>query len=599
MRRFLTTLMIVLVVLLAGLSSLVLLLNPNDFRGYLEQSAQRSGYQLVLAEPLRWHVWPRLSVLTGGVTVTAPGASEPLVSAKDMRLDVQLWPLLSHRLQVSQVVIKNAVIKLTPASAAQPPADAPIAPVGDPIPPGNGSWPFHVENLYVADTVLIWQPGQNAPLTVRDLNLSFRQYAQHQGQLEVSARLNRNQQNLTLSAQGQMDTGHYPQQLQMQISQLSYQITGTNLSAQGISGEGSLHLFWQANQNKLTFSALQLSANHSHMQGEGTVLLHGHPDWQMALRFDDLDLDNLIQSDAPDRHQPSWQASRQTAPVIASLIPTNYYGLRDFNALFSLTARRLKWRELNFHDVKLQLNNQAGKLDISQLLARFSRGDISLPGSLDVRGERPVFSFSPVLNHVPVAPLLQAFDYPAPFSGNLTLQGRFSGTRLSASQFRQYWQGQGQLQLDNMQIDDLDISSLIDQSLTGYGGKSTPDNQDNRTAFSTFSAKASLQDGILTLSDIQGQSSGFRLTGESMLNLVTQQCDSHLNVQLENAGVTNNKLLSLINKNSISLQIYGSWNALDYRLHLDKSLQNSLRDEARQRLHQWMEQQKSNHQQTP
>ena len=35
MRRFLTTLMIVLVLLLAGLSALVLMVNPKDFREYM------------------------------------------------------------------------------------------------------------------------------------------------------------------------------------------------------------------------------------------------------------------------------------------------------------------------------------------------------------------------------------------------------------------------------------------------------------------------------------------------------------------------------------------------------------------------------------
>lgn len=43
MRRFLTTLMILLVVLVAGLSALVLLVNPNDFRDYMvkQVAAQR------------------------------------------------------------------------------------------------------------------------------------------------------------------------------------------------------------------------------------------------------------------------------------------------------------------------------------------------------------------------------------------------------------------------------------------------------------------------------------------------------------------------------------------------------------------------------
>ena len=59
MRRVLTTLMILLVVLVAGLSALVLLVNPNDFRAYMVRQVEaRSGYELKLDGPLRWHVSP-------------------------------------------------------------------------------------------------------------------------------------------------------------------------------------------------------------------------------------------------------------------------------------------------------------------------------------------------------------------------------------------------------------------------------------------------------------------------------------------------------------------------------------------------------------
>ncbi len=119
MRRFLTTLMILLVVLVAGLSALVLLVNPNDFRDYMvKQVAARSGYQLQLDGPLRWHVWPQFSILSGRMSLTAQGASQPLVRADNMRLDVALLPLLSHQLSVKQVMLKGAVIQLTPQTEA-------------------------------------------------------------------------------------------------------------------------------------------------------------------------------------------------------------------------------------------------------------------------------------------------------------------------------------------------------------------------------------------------------------------------------------------------------------------------------------------------
>ena len=108
MRRILTTLMILLAVVVAGLTALVLLVNPNDFRAYMvKEVADRSGYQLELNGPLRWHVWPQLSILSGRMTLTAPGAEEPVIRADNMRLDVGLLPLLSHQLQVKQVMLKG------------------------------------------------------------------------------------------------------------------------------------------------------------------------------------------------------------------------------------------------------------------------------------------------------------------------------------------------------------------------------------------------------------------------------------------------------------------------------------------------------------
>ncbi|MDU5190521.1 MAG: hypothetical protein E6199_05730 [Mixta calida] len=57
MRRLITTLAILFVVVVAGMTALVLLVNPNDFRSYMvRQVEQRSGYQLRLEGDLRWHV---------------------------------------------------------------------------------------------------------------------------------------------------------------------------------------------------------------------------------------------------------------------------------------------------------------------------------------------------------------------------------------------------------------------------------------------------------------------------------------------------------------------------------------------------------------
>ena len=182
MRRILTTLMILLVVLVAGLSSLVLLVNPNDFRSYMvKQVEARSGYQLQLDGSLRWHVWPRLSILSGRMTLTAPGASAPLVRADNMRLDVALMPLLSHQLQVKQVMLKGAVIQLTPQTEAERAQNAPVAPKGTSLPqePGSSGWSFDIAALQVVDSVLVFQHEDDEQVTVRDIRLQMEQDANH------------------------------------------------------------------------------------------------------------------------------------------------------------------------------------------------------------------------------------------------------------------------------------------------------------------------------------------------------------------------------------------------------------------------------------
>ncbi|EHI4275642.1 AsmA family protein [Salmonella enterica] len=208
MRRFLTTLMILLVVLVAGFSALVLLVNPNDFRAYMvQQVAARSEYQLQLDGPLRWHVWPQLSILSGRMTLTARGASEPLVRADNMRLDVALWPLLSHQLHVKQVMLKGGVIQLTPQTEAVRSDDAPVAPKDNTLPDvaEDRGWSFDIRSLRVADSVLVFQHENDDQVTVRDIRLNMEQDAEHRGTFDFSGRVNRDQRDLALSFSGTLD----------------------------------------------------------------------------------------------------------------------------------------------------------------------------------------------------------------------------------------------------------------------------------------------------------------------------------------------------------------------------------------------------------
>ncbi len=297
MRRFLTTLMILLVVLVAGLSALVLLVNPNDFRDYMvKQVAARSGYQLQLDGPLRWHVWPQLSILSGRMSLTARGASQPLVRADNMRLDVALLPLLSHQLSVKQVMLKGAVIQLTPQTEAVRSEDAPVAPRDNTLPDlsDDRGWSFDISSLKVADSVLVFQHEDDEQVTIRNIRLQMEQDPQHRGSFEFSGRVNRDQRDLTISLNGTVDASDYPHDLTAAIEQVNWQLQGADLPKQGIQGQGSFRAQWQESHKRLSFNQISLTANDSTLSGQAQVTLTEQPEWQLRLQFPQLNLDNLI-----------------------------------------------------------------------------------------------------------------------------------------------------------------------------------------------------------------------------------------------------------------------------------------------------------------
>nr|EIL1984171.1 AsmA family protein [Providencia rettgeri] len=199
MKRFLTTLIILLVVIVAGLTTLVMLVNPNDFRHYIvEQVDKKSGYQLEFNGDMRWHVWPTLSIITGPISLTAPNATTPVLSAENMRLDVELWPLISHKLSVEQIVIDGAVIRKTPESEPKIHTNAPVAPGGtapSSSPTEKTNWLLDIEKINISNSLVIWQTAKDE-FNLRNINLSLKKSDKKQIAAKFSGNLNKNQQEL-------------------------------------------------------------------------------------------------------------------------------------------------------------------------------------------------------------------------------------------------------------------------------------------------------------------------------------------------------------------------------------------------------------------
>ncbi|MDT7329445.1 outer membrane assembly protein AsmA [Citrobacter freundii] len=602
MRRFLTTLMILLVVLVAGFSALVLLVNPNDFRAYMvKQVAVRSGYQLQLDGPLRWHVWPQLSILSGRVMLTAEGASEPLVRADNMRLDVALWPLLSHQLSVKQVMLKGAVIQLTPQTEAVRGKDAPVAPKDNMLPDlaEDKGWSFDIARLRVADSVLVFQHEDDEQVTVRDIRLEMEQDSQHRGTFDFSGRVNRDQRDLALSFNGTVDASDYPHNLSANIEQLSWQLQGADLPPQGINGQGHLQAQWLEEKKQLSFSQINLTANDSSFSGQAHVALLEKPEWAVDLKFGQLNLGNLlVQHDAAvtakGEVQQGQSQSTLARPVIASQVDAvSYQGLKGFSADIALQADKVLWRKMVFENVSAKIDNRFGLLNIAQLQGKSDGGLISLPGTLDARKGEPRAVFHPRLEGVEIGTILKAFDYPIALTGKLSLAGDFSGSDIDAQAFRHSWQGQAHVEMNDTRMEGMNFQQMIQQAVERSGGDAkAQQNMENVTRLDRFVTDMTLDNGEVTLDNMVGESAMLALTGKGTLDLVKQNCDTLFNIRVLGGWDGESKLINFLKATPVPLRVYGQWQSLNYSLQVDQLLRKHLQDEAKRRLNDWADRNK-------
>ncbi|EPS5940248.1 outer membrane assembly protein AsmA [Klebsiella quasipneumoniae] len=600
MRRILTTLMILLAVIVAGLTSLVLLVNPNDFRAYMvHEVAERSGYQLELDGPLRWHVWPQLSILSGRMTLTARGAEEPVIRADNMRLDVALLPLLSHQLQVKQVMLKGAVIQLTPKTEAVRDSAAPVVPHDNTLPlaPEDRGWSYDVRQLQVADSVLFFQHENGEQVTVRDIRLQMEQDENHRATVDFSGRVNRDQRDLALNFSATVQGGDYPHSLKADFSQLSWQLRGAELPPDGINGQGSLQASWQEDSKTLRFDNLNLMASGSTLTGNGSVVLGERPDWSLDLHATTLNLDSLLASSSPatdsSASQQGQSQTRPLRPVIAdSDEREDYQSLRGFTGRMALSADQLQWRGLNFTQVQSEISNQQGLLTVSKMQGSLDGGQLSLPGTLDARGDTPQATFQPALQNVEIGSLIKAFNYSLSLTGKLSLTGEFSGTRIDADDFRRHWQGQAQLQMTDTRTEGLNFQQLVQQAVERSTNVRAQENYDNATRLDAVSSQLTLDNGLVTLNRLQGQSDVMAMTGEGQLDLQKENCDMRFNVRVLGGWKGEGKLIDRLKQTAIPLRIYGDWQSLSYSLQVDQILRKQLQDEAKQRLNDWVERNK-------
>ena len=232
-------------------------------------------------------------------------------------------------------------------------------------------------------------------------------------------------------------------------------------------------------------------------------------------------------------------------------------------------------------------------MNINELQGKSDGGLISLPGSLDARKGSPRAVFHPRLEGVEIGTILKAFDYPIALTGKLSLAGDFSGSDIDAQAFRHSWQGQANVEMSGTRMEGMNFQQLVQQAVERSGGNAgSQQDLDNATRLDRFVTDLTLDNGKVTLDNMEGQSAMLALSGKGTLDLVEQNCDTQFNVRVLGGWNGESKLIDFLKATPVPLRVYGKWQSLNYNLQVDQLLRKHMQDEAKRRLNDWADRNK-------
>jgi AsmA protein len=161
-----------------GLVLVVVFVDPNDYRDDIEKLVEeKTGRELTLSGDLKLSVFPWIALESGPASLgDAPGfGPEPFVSIRDARVGVRLLPLLSGKVEVGNVRLDGARIRLiTDENGRNNWADLGESEAEEtPAPTESGSTEVPtVAGLEISDAAVVMENRQEkSRREVRDFNL--------------------------------------------------------------------------------------------------------------------------------------------------------------------------------------------------------------------------------------------------------------------------------------------------------------------------------------------------------------------------------------------------------------------------------------------
>lgn len=239
------------------------------------------------------------------------------------------------------------------------------------------------------------------------------------------------------------------------------------------------------------------------------------PAIQVEARGDALDLDRYLpQGGSPETPGP---ASPPPSGGTAPRKPVDYAPLRRLELDARLDLGRLKVRNAQIQNLRLQVRGANGRFDIDSLQAELYQGTVQTKGAVDFRRAAPQSQLTVAVAGVQAGPLVQDLLQKNLIEGRMQadMDLRMAGDAPEA--IRRSLNGRGALTFTNGALVGIDLLAMVRNVQAAFGkGEMTPEN--SKTEFTELAIPFTLTDGVFA-------TQGSRLTSPFLRTEATGQAD--------------------------------------------------------------------------
>ena len=592
-KKILVTLLILILLTAIGIVSLIVFVDPNNYRGFISDTVKdKTGYELTIDGNLRWHIWPQISILTDSVKLSDIDAKKPILTADNMRLDVELFPLFSKKLEVKNVFIKSAIINITDDSkgqvykhkAEQLPSTDESQTTQTKQQKDSSKWAFTLNKLEVSDSTIVLQ-NKDDFINFRNINLAIIQKADKKITIDVKGNIDRNQQNFSYLADADVDLTLFPEKAIIDLKKFDYTYKGIALPTKELKGNLKGVINYQHNSKQLTSKDLSFSVNENYFSGALNANFDKKPYIDLTVTSNELNLTPFLEKDKKTDENITIQ---QTPPVVSNVtkVDNELNFLNSFNAKAKLDIKKLNINKMILNNIDVALTNNDGVATFQNISFDFAKGHIAATGMANGKQKYTQIKLIPKVTNIDLNTFFNQMETPNDLEGLFNANGDIEVNTLSGNKLLESLKGNLSINVTNAKLNKININSIIENAATKYTKDiSSTENMKNYTEFSKISTDVYLNKGNLELTTLNALSPTLEvIDGSGRVGMTQKDLDINMNIKILGGWNGKSNTIAKLQKLVIPLRIYGQFSKLHYQLDIGQVIKDLFNDKLQESL---------------